>query len=274
MPSRFIIRLGLPATLGVFLAGAIASAQDRRPVAPPLPPRQTSVPVFNPIEGRMVVASAKPDGTKVEAGEVVCEFDPADLRDRLASQEIVVHGAQAEALATRIAREVAVLALREFKEGTYKQQLATVEGEIKLAESKLSRAEDTVDWAQRMSKKGYASVAERISEELTLKHAHFALEEAQLQRVILVEYSRDKTIKTLTGAIESARARELAAQAVLEREQTAQKKLNNQLGLCKIKAPVAGRIEYAAPFGAGAVLHDGQFICRVIADSAAKSNTQ
>jgi HlyD family secretion protein len=274
MPSRFMIRLGLPAILGVVLAGAIASAQDRKPLAPPLPAQQRSVPVFNPIEGRIVVISAKPDQTTVQAGEIICELNPADLRIRLARQETIVHAAQSESQACRIAHEAALLALREFKEGTYKQQLASAEGQIKLAESKLSQAEDRVEWAVRMSKKGYASIDERISEELALKHARFALEEAQLQRVILVQFSRDKTIKSLTGAIESARSRELAAQAALDREQSVQKSLTNELGLCQIKAPISGRIEYDAPFGAGAVLHDGQFICRVIADSAAKSNTQ
>ena len=92
MSSR-LIRLGLPAVLGAVLASAIASAQDRKPNQPT--PAHT-VAVFNPIEGRTVVLTAKPDEASVEAGETVCEFDPADLRDRLASQEIVVHGAQAE----------------------------------------------------------------------------------------------------------------------------------------------------------------------------------
>ena len=196
----------------------------------------------------MVVTIAMPDGSRAEHGDVVCEFDPAELRDRLASQELVVSGAQAEVHGTRIAREVAVLALREYKEGAFRQQLATTEGQIKLTESKLSSAEDHVDWSRRMFTKGYVSLAERVSGELALKHARFALEEAQSQKKVLVDYSKEKTIKALTGAIELARARELAAQAALERARSLQKKLVEQIGRCKVKAPSTGRVRYAAAY--------------------------
>jgi multidrug resistance efflux pump len=249
------------------LAGAIASAQDRKP-AQPAEARRVSV--FNPVEGRMIVSSAKPDGTHVETGDIVCEFDPAELRERLASHQIVVQGAETEVRADRIAHEVALMALREYQDGTFIQQLATTEGQVKLAESKLSRAADRVDWTRRMFQKGYSSLAEKVSEELALQHARFTLEEAQSQKKVLLDYSRARTTKALTGAIESARARELAAQAVLERERSLQKKLADQIGRCKVTAPVAGRVEYAAPFGAGAVAHDGQLIFRVVTDAAAR----
>jgi HlyD family secretion protein len=185
-----------------------------------------------------------------------------------------VHGAEAKVHGTRIAREVAVLALREYKEGAFIKQLATTEGQIKLTESKLASAEDRVDWSRRMFQKGYASLAEKVSEELALKHAVFALEEAQSQKKVLVDYSKERTNKALTGAIESARARELAAQAVLERERSLQKKLADEIGRCKVKAPSAGRREYLAPLGAGAVVHDGQLLFRIVADAAKRAKAE
>ncbi len=270
MSSR-LIRVGLLAVVGVAFAGAIAWAQDRKP-AESAGPR--TMPVFNPVEGRMVVSSAKADGSRVEAGEVVCEFNSTELRDRVANQEIVAQAAQAELHATRIAREVAVMALHEFKEGASIQQLATTEGQIKLTESKLARAEDRVDWTRRMFLKGYASMAEKVSEELALKQARFALEEVQSQKKVLVEHSRERETKALTGAIESARARELAAQATLAREQSLQKKLASELLRCQIKAPAGGRVEFAAPLGAGAVVHDGQLIFRIVTDAAAGAKAE
>ncbi len=266
MSSR-LIRVGLLAVVGVALAGAIAWAQDRKP-AESAGPRTMSV--FNPVEGRVVVSSAKPDGSRVEIGEVVCEFDPAELRDRVASQELVVRGAQAEVDATRLASEVAELSLREYTEGAFKQQLASVESQIKLAESRLSRALDLSGWAQQMFVKGYASLGEKVSDDLALKQARFALEETQCQKKLLLDYSRLRTTKALSGAIESAKARDLAAQSALARERAALKKLANLVSLCKIKSPAVGRVEYAVPFGAGAVVHDGQVIFRVVTDEAAK----
>ena len=222
----------------------------------------------------MVVTSAKPDGSRVESGDTVCEFDSAELRDRLTGQELVVSGARADVHGTRIAREVAVMALAEYKEGVFRQQLAGLGAQIMLVESKLAQAEDHVEWTRGMFQKGYASLAEKVTAELNLKQARYALEDAQSQKKVLVDYSKEKTIKALTGAIESARSRELAAQAVLERERSVQKRLADQIARCSVKAPVSGRIEYAAPFGAGAVIHDGQLIFHVFTDGAAKVKSE
>jgi len=265
------MRLGFLAVVAIVVAGAIALAQDRKSTEPA---GQGGVAVFNSVEGRTVVVTSRPDGARVEKGDVVCELDPSELRDRLASQDSAVLGAQADVNGTRIAREVAVMTLIDYKEGGFKLEFATVAGEIKLAEAKLSRAEDRLDWARRMFEKGYVSMAEKVSEELGLKQVRFALEEAQSKKMVLVNHSQARTIKALTGAIESARARELASQARLERERSAQKRLTNEIDRCKIAAPVAGRIEYASPLGPGAIIRDGQLLFRVVPDGSAKSNVK
>ena len=40
--------------------------------------------------------SSRPDGARVDNGDIVSELDPTDLKDRLATQEIVVRGAEAD----------------------------------------------------------------------------------------------------------------------------------------------------------------------------------
>jgi HlyD family secretion protein len=269
--SSNLIRLGLLAVFATALAGALALAQDRKPVEPAQP---GGVAVFNSVEGRLVVINCRPDGARVEKGDIVCELDPSDPRDRLATQEIVVRGAEADVHGARIAREVAVMTVIEYKEGTFVQQLATIEGGIKLAETRLARAEDHLDWSRRMFEKGYVSMHEKVADELALKQARFALEQAQSKKKVLVDYSKAKTITALTGAVETARARELARQAALERERSAQKRLTEQIGRCKVTAPTGGRIEYAAPIGAGAVVRDGQLLFRVVLDGAASNRAK
>jgi HlyD family secretion protein len=262
MSSNFT-RLGLLTGLAVLLAGVIAWAQDRQGTEPS---GQDSTDVFNVVEGRTVVITSVREGTHVEKGDVVCELDPTALRNQLATQEIVVRGAEADVHAARIAREVAVMAMIEYKEGTFRQELAAIEGEIKLTESQLASAEDSLDWSRRMYEKGYVSKSELVSTELALKHARFALEKAQSGKKVLVDYSNARMIKTLTGAIEAARAGELVKQAAVERERSAQGRLTDQIGRCKVRAPVSGRIKYAAPIGAGAVVHDGQVLYRIISE--------
>jgi multidrug resistance efflux pump len=258
------MRLGILAGLAAFLAGALALAQDR---AADEPASQGRADVFNSVEGRAVVLISRPDGARVAKGEIVCELDSKELKERLATQEIVIRGAEADVHGARIAREVAALAVTEYTEGTFVQEEAAVLGEIKMAESELARAEDRVDWTRRMYEKGYASKAEAVSENLALMKARFALEQAEIKRKSLLDYTKNKTIKALTGSVETARARELARQATLERERSVERKVMDQIKRCTVVAPTGGRVEYAAPIGTGAVVHDGQVLFRVIPDS-------
>jgi HlyD family secretion protein len=134
---------------------------------------------------------------------------PVELR----AQQLAARKAKAHYEIAKQTRELAQIALEEYEEVTYPRDLATVKGEIKLAESDLSRAEDRVDWAKRMFDKRYVSQAAKVSEELNLKKTRFALEQAQSKRHVLVNYTKDKTVKELRSDIEKARADEVAKQA-------------------------------------------------------------
>ena len=156
--------------------------------------------------------------------------------------------------------------LNEYKDGRFAQDLATAEGEIKLAETNLVRAEDELDWGRRMFQKGYSSMAEKVAKELAYKKAQFALEQAQARKLELLNHTRNKTIRALMGAIETARERELGKQAALQRAESTLKRLHDQVGRCKVAAPVAGRVRYDAPIGTGAVVQDGQVLFRIVPD--------
>lgn len=253
--------------LAITLAVAVASAQERQTA---MPSERDAVQVFNPVEGRVVILSSRPDGARVEKGEMICELDASELQGRLASAELAVRGTEAEVRGAALAREVAAMAVNEYKDGRFVDELQAAEANIRVAEINLAHAEDTVDWTRRMFDKGYVSHATKVAEELALKKARFALEEGQTQRKVLIDHTRSKTIKALLGAVETARARELREQARLERERSTLKRLDRQIGRCKVTAPVAGRVKYPSPIGAGAVLRDGQLLCRIVPDGEAK----
>jgi len=201
--------------------------------------------VYCNVEGQTTIISIKPEGSRVTKGELVCELDSAALSDSLTNQQITTKSAAANYENAKLTREVAEIAVVEYVEGIYVQDLQTVEGEIKLAESDLSRSEDRVDWARRMFDKGYVSLAQKISEELALKKARFTLEQSQSKRKVLVDYTRGKTIKELQSEVEKARSDELAKKATMELETSKEKKLERQIAACKLKAPNDGLVVYA-----------------------------
>ncbi len=267
MRSRSM-HIGMMMGLAALLTVAIAAAQQPADAPAGAAPEGRGIPVFNPVDGRIRVLSSRPEGSRVEKGDVVCELDPAELRDRLAGQEVAVQGLRAGVQGARLAREAAVLELNEYKDGAYVLKLAGVETEIKQAESSLVSSQDKLEWARRMFEKGYVSKAELVAQELAFRKAQYALELAQTNKDVLARHTRDKRTHALMAAIETARERELGKQAALMRGESGLKRLQDQIARCKVAAPRAGRVRYEAPIGPGAVVRDGQVLFRIVPDAA------
>ena len=208
--------------------------------------------VYCKVEGvGTTIISIVPEGSRVTKGQLVCELDAAALKDQLTNQVITTKGADAAYQNAKLTREVAEIGVIEYLEGIYKQDYATVEGEIKLAEADLRRAEDRLDWSTKMKEKGYVSEGQYISDKLTLQRAKFTLEQAQTKKNVLEKYTKEKTVKELKSEVEKARSDELAKQATWDLEKSKEEKLNRQIANCRIEAPDDGLVVYANDPGRG-----------------------
>ena len=116
----------------------------------------------------------------------------AVYRQRIRQTDL--QSATAEYQNAKLSREVAEIAVLEYKEGIFKQDLDTVKGELALAESDLNHARDS----SASDEKARVRV-ERAKEKLTL-----------------LEYTKSKTIKELQSEVEKARSDELAKKATVE----------------------------------------------------------
>ena len=185
----------------------------------------------------------------VKKGDLVCELDSAALRVELVKQDIVAKGAEATYQNAKLTREVAEVAVVEYEKGIFQQGLETVQGEIALAQANLKRAEDRVDWADKMEKKGFLSRDQLTSERLSLQKAKFALEQAQTKKNVLEKYTHGKTVKELKSEIEKARAEELTKELTWQLEKSKKGILLEQIASCKLYAPGDGPIVYANDSG-------------------------
>jgi HlyD family secretion protein len=135
-------------------------------------------------------------------------------RPTLREQRLATRKAKAVYEIARSTRELAEIAAEEYEEVKYPLDLAAVGGEIKLAEIDLKRSEDRLDWARRMFDKGYVSKGQKDSEELSLKKAAFAVQQAASKRKVLVEDTKDKTIKELRIQVDKAKFDEVEKEAI------------------------------------------------------------
>jgi HlyD family secretion protein len=234
---------------------------DERAARPPIEN------VFSEVGADATIVSILADGSRVKKGDKVCELESAALLDEHKSQKITAAQAEASYKQAKLTREVAEVAVVEYKQGVFEQDLKTVNGEIALAESDAKRAQDRLEWSRRMLEKGHVSQAQKVADSLSLEKAKFSLEQATSKRDVLVKYTKDKTIKELRSDVEKARADELSKKATLDLERARLEKVERQLGRCAMVAPVDGVVVYAKPsrlIGLGATVCDQQLIFRVV----------
>jgi HlyD family secretion protein len=211
--------------------------------------------------------SILPANVKVKKGQFVCELDPVRFKDRLANQKITTQSAEANFRNTSLTREVAEIAVVEYTEGIFKQDMKTVLDEIKMATSDLARVIDRVDWANRMYAKGYVTKAQATSEEIALQKAFTALEQAISKRSVLEKYTKNKTTKELKSEVEKARSDELARKATWERETAKTEHIERDIARCKMYAPADGELILAPGIEKGATVRERQLIFRVLTEA-------
>jgi multidrug resistance efflux pump len=194
------------------------------------------------VEKGGMILSLLPDRSVVKQGDVVCELDSADLKDRLIEQMIAVKRAETEYQAARLARELAELASRQFTQSSYLLEKGAIQSEIKLAEGNLTRTADLLENVTRNFDKGVVSKAQKVAEELSVQKAKYDLEQAQSKLNNLENFAKPMAVKRLSGDVEKARAQEQAAKEIWELRRVQVKGTHRQIESCKIKAPCDGRM--------------------------------
>jgi RND family efflux transporter MFP subunit len=227
--------------------------------------------VFSQVEGQTTILSIVPEGTAVKKGQLICELDSAALRDQLVNQRITTMSAQAAYQNARLTREVAEIAVKEYTDGIYVQDRATIQGELKLAQSDQMRAKDKLELTRHahqkltdtLKKKNAPMTSGDILAELEIVHRlaagehdllreTLAVEKAQSRLFLLENYTKGKTIKELSSEVEKLHADEVAKQQRWELEKAKEVKLERMIAACKIYAPADGVIVRANnPFRTG-----------------------
>ena len=100
-----------------------------------------------------------------------------------------------------LAREVAEIAVVQYLEGIFRNELAEVEGDIEIAEMEMSLAEDELKNAIDLRTKKVTGPLAVKRAELAKRGSTVNLKKAQNRRLLLVEYTRGKTIKQLEADV-------------------------------------------------------------------------
>lgn len=227
------------------------------------------------------IISIVPEGSAVEAGALVVEFDSSEI-DKLiaanksklvaaegklesAKQELAVQRNKGESdiAAAELELQLADLDLIKYRDGDYIAEKADMERSISEGDAELKKVSDELVNMRALVRKGFRSPEQLRELELRVKTAQFRVDRDQQKYNVLLKFDhqrkitefsakageakrkRDRAKATAEAEIRKAQANLLSAESDLELVQTELRELERYKANCRLTAPKAGTIAYA-----------------------------
>jgi len=257
-----------PLTISVTASGSIQS--------------RDKVTLSSELEGNNTVIWVVDEGVKVEAGDLLLEFNSSELVEKHKEQEIAVANAEASVIVTEerlgivkgdceaalldaeVEQMLSKMELEKYQKGDFPQQLRQFEADIALASEEVQRATEKLEWSKKLEEKEFLMRTELQADELELKRRAINLEMAETRLNVFTNYTVLQQQAALDGRMRRA-DRSLARVAwqnkatlrqveselrarnrEYERSTNRLNDLNFQLSKSKIYAPTNGIILYAS----------------------------
>ena len=239
------------------------------------------VKVKNEVEGRTTILWIIPEGSHVQKGDLLVQLDDSDLRDRKIQREATVLSAEAAFIRARenlavtesqtksdiaeaeLDLEFAKLDYEKYVEGEYHQEIQKFENQQTLAKEELNRAKDKLKWSETLEAEGYITDSELQADTLAVTRSKLDLELAERRLEVFNTYThprnkkqRESDITQAAEALERVKGRTRAdmvqvhadlraKESEFDRQKTTMEKTLDQLGKCRIVAPVSGMAVYS-----------------------------
>ncbi len=226
--------------------------------------------------GSISVIEVVPEGTRVKGGDFLVQLDSSSFDKEMEQQKISLANAQTQLIQADADVKVADESKNEYIEGTFKQEIKTIENEvydaqsaITTAEQELNQAKVVVNHSKKLLNKGFITKQAMETDEFAVKTAEIklrkannSLELALKKKEILETISRKKELIQLESNIEAAKIKYLNAKESLEVEKQKEAEILDMIDKCNIRVPegVEGQVVYAKESSRGGndwVLEEG-----------------
>ena len=194
---------------------------------------QQELKIKSQVDGRKTILFLIEEGTRVEKGMILVELDRAALVDALKEANIRVDNAEAAFIRER--EQLAItqnkslseveqskqtvkflkMDLENYKLGQYPQDLQVAKNTIILAEEELKRAEDKLDWSEKLAEEGFVTRSELEGDRLEVKRKRLNLELAQSKLKLLEAFTYKRQIEKLESELYQAEQALLRAEKML-----------------------------------------------------------
>ncbi len=246
---------------------------------------RNQTPLRSELENTSQIVEIVPEGTSVEAGDLLVRLNADSIKDELDNEMLSYESAKSDLISAENSYQIQVsdnesalrkalldvelkeLDLRKWQEGELQETRVRNKLAIEKAEREYERLQNKVERSRELFANGFLSNDELDQDELAFVEAQSNLQTARLASEVYEKFTYDKDLKQKTSDVEEARAEvdrvkrkndsELASreaartnrrrQLTLREERVS--KLQSQLEAATIHAPNDGLVVYATSVG-------------------------
>ncbi|REK12903.1 MAG: efflux RND transporter periplasmic adaptor subunit [Planctomycetota bacterium] len=215
------------------------------------------------VPGGSTILWIIPDGTRVNQGDELVRLDSAGIQEEIDLQRIAYEKAKAIKIEAEKNFEAAKIAVQEYVEGMFVQELQTLQVAATVAKENLESARNTLNFTERMHRKGYVTTLQRDAQAFAVQRARLDLDVAEKAIEVLEKFTKPKTVVGLESVRDAAEAKMASEDAALKLEEDRLKRLEVELEKCVITAPADGMVVYAKEQGRrseGVVIEEGALV--------------
>ena len=195
-------------------------------------------------QGTMILELIE-EGTYVKPGDVLCKLDSSSLEQELVQQQIICNTSKAAVIQAQNNYDTAVIAKKEYLNGTYVEKEQEIEGNIFVAKENLRRAEQTLAYTEKLYARGYVTDLAVDADKFAVKDAEKKLDQAETERMVLQDYTKAKMLKQLEADIETSRAKLDSEKHSHKLDEEKLEDIETQIKKCTVVAPEYGQVVYA-----------------------------
>lgn len=197
------------------------------------------------VQGGSTILWIIPDGTEVRKGEELVRLDSAGIQEKIDLQRIAYEKAKALKIEAEKNYEAAKIAVQEYIEGMFVQNLQTLQVAATVAKENLESARNSLQFTNRMHRKGYVTTLQRDAQAFAVQRAQLDLNVAEQAIEVLEKFTKPKTVVGLESVRDASEAKMASEESAFKLEEDRLKRLEVELEKCVIKAPADGMVVYA-----------------------------
>ena len=203
------------------------------------------------VPGSNTILEIVSDGAHVKKGDQLVKLDSWSIEEQITTQEIAVAKAEAAKITSEKNFAAAKIAVDEYREGTFVQEMQQFDADITVARQNLSSAKNLLHYSLKMHRKGYVTQLDVESKQFAVEQAELNLAVAERKKDVLEKFTKAKMLEDLTSKRDSAEALMKSDLAAYDKETKTLDRLKQQFEQCTILAPQDGMAVYANDMSSG-----------------------